>query len=620
MLEDFCLGGSIVHAWLPPVFRSAYADMTFKEFTEADQSTDVRLVETLSFHAVNGRRLKSSVEFLEDQDIRWRVQLLSVTMEPIRILIYYWLSCIGTSLKTGERPAVHKLIDPRTSLIVQALQHYSALLLSLDGDGRLNLIWNRTEFASYGDFCKSFSDKCRTIRRMLMLGSAWVYRRHFMYLNSDQFSATMCGDPDAHHDTLETFLQFWDAKHSCCFAPGLCRDLKLMNLSRDDLLSDNTKKFLYWIASTVQLSIADVEAMHSQNKSLEGVSFASIAAKYINSEAVRTQQEAAKLQFGKDGGAGGSKHKHSGARKANGITTCWEKKQPTAKGLSALEIFRKHFLELRSRTEKVNPCCKSLWQDVREAFGSLTPKEKHMYEMMSEDSKAQALCERMQRKAQEKNAGASNASAEEVIQPEPEAVVPANGHSPGVHLQILPMHELGQALGSCRGATLGNVIDQYAAKSKGSKDSKDIAKSDFPLGESTLDAVWKSQVASGVSGRDAFKTFTSQSESIARPNDSSDVFPDRVLHEGWCGEQCRHFGESKRVALHCHTLELFNFIVCQTLAQMSWFNPKETCYQCYLFSIPYRIMPYKTKVNHQHHNTLGPAGLFFCKIYNILIF
>ena len=60
---DFCLAGSIVHAWLPQAFQAAYADMAFKEFSEADATADPRLVESLSFHAVNGRRLKSSKDF-----------------------------------------------------------------------------------------------------------------------------------------------------------------------------------------------------------------------------------------------------------------------------------------------------------------------------------------------------------------------------------------------------------------------------------------------------------------------------------------------------------------------------------------------------------------------------
>jgi hypothetical protein len=47
--------------------------MAFKEFSEADATADPRLVESLSFHAVNGRRLKSSKDFLANVDSQWIV-------------------------------------------------------------------------------------------------------------------------------------------------------------------------------------------------------------------------------------------------------------------------------------------------------------------------------------------------------------------------------------------------------------------------------------------------------------------------------------------------------------------------------------------------------------------
>lgn len=62
-IEDFCLAGAIIHCWLPQVFRLAFGHMEFREFQEADQNADPRIVETLSWHAINGKRLKSSLVF-----------------------------------------------------------------------------------------------------------------------------------------------------------------------------------------------------------------------------------------------------------------------------------------------------------------------------------------------------------------------------------------------------------------------------------------------------------------------------------------------------------------------------------------------------------------------------
>lgn len=295
------MAGSIVHAWLPQAFQAAYADMAFKEFSEADATADPRLVESFSFHAVNGRRLKSSKDFLANVDSQWIVRLLALAMEPTRVLIYYWLSCLGVSFQFGERPALFKLIDPRCSVVCEALQHCSALLLSQSGTGRLELLWSSIDFANYKDFCAIFPERCRAIRRLLMLGAAWVFRRHFVYFNSDHLALMMCGDKDSHAETLKTFLGFWEHKNHCCFPPGLARDFKQLGLHAGDLTHGNSKNFLYAMASTLQLSIADVEAMHSQNRALTGASFASISAKFINAESKRLREEAAALQYGKDG-------------------------------------------------------------------------------------------------------------------------------------------------------------------------------------------------------------------------------------------------------------------------------------------------------------------------------
>ena len=269
--------------------------MKFTEFPDTAANSDPRLVETLSFHAVNGKRLTGSREFLESLDCQWSLKILTLSMEPTRVLIYTWLSFLGKSLKDGERPAIYKLLDPRASVVVQMLQHYSSLLMSKCGGGRLRLVWPCQGFPSFASFCAAHPEKCRQLRRILMLGAAWVFRRHFVYLNSDTMALTMCGDDQAHPHTLKNFLDFWKVKNACCFPPGLCRDFSNTHLGAQDLQSGNCKSLLFWVASTIQLSIADVEAMHSQNRALAGSSLTDIAAKFINSESKRLKEEALKL-------------------------------------------------------------------------------------------------------------------------------------------------------------------------------------------------------------------------------------------------------------------------------------------------------------------------------------
>lgn len=466
---------------------------------------------------------------------------------------------MGKSLQKGERPALYKLLDPRTSVVVQMLQHYSSLLMSKCGGGRLRLVWPSKKYHSFATFCEAQPHRCREIRRILMLGAAWVFRRHYVYLNNDTFALTMCGDDQAHPQTLTNFLDFWGERNSCCFPSGICRDFKQMNISPHDLQRGICKDILFWVASTVQLSIADVEAMHSQNRALAGSSLTDIAAKFINAEATRVQNEAVSLgspakTAEPNDESGGSSSKRSGIRIQQSL------KQPTPKGASPLELFRKHFLDLKNQEQdgNVNPCSKALWKEVKEAFHGLSPTRKSLYESLSKDSKADAYRSRLQRKHQKTNQDTSvAASAATTTTDLVECVGPE-----GVHLQAVPLQKICDMLSTdADPKSFCNCVKNNGTKQK---DNDAIPKANFPVSESSLDGIWRSQASHGISGKDVFKAFQKQAESVARPDDGSDVFPTRVIHEGFCGEQCRHYGEPQRIKLHCHTMELFNYIVAQT--------------------------------------------------------
>ena len=342
-VQDFCLCGAVVHRWLQQTFKPAFKDALFQEYAEPDSSTysDPRLVETLSFHAVNGKRLRSSVEFLEDDECQWTLAALSVSLEAVRILTYYWLSCIGKSLLAGERPALFALLDPRFSVLTQAMQHLGALLTNERGDGRLSLIWQHHAHASFGDWCAAQQRRCRKLRRMLMLGAGWIFRRHVMYIHSDSLQIMICADDQAHRTTLQRFLDFWDMKHYCCLPPGLCRDLKKAGVTSQDLIdpASGLRPLLRYIASTLQLSIADMESMHSQNRGLAGSSFSSIVSKYVNAEARRVQAEANQLQNGKDYSHSPTEEASRNSCTLGGIKVVDKTKHtPTPKGMSAFEL------------------------------------------------------------------------------------------------------------------------------------------------------------------------------------------------------------------------------------------------------------------------------------------
>lgn len=194
---DFVLSGCIVHAWLREVFSIAFTDMVFAEFDHCTEVADPKLIEALSFHAVNGKRHDMSLAFLQSSDAAWAIILLSIILEPNRVLTWYWLSCLNKSLKQGQRPPLYCILDPRTSVLVHVLQHFASLLMNGEGTGRLHMVWANTGYVTFSDFCQNEPRKVRELRRMLMLASGWIFRRHYLYLTSDPFVITLTGDSSA---------------------------------------------------------------------------------------------------------------------------------------------------------------------------------------------------------------------------------------------------------------------------------------------------------------------------------------------------------------------------------------------------------------------------------------
>ena len=402
-----------------------------------------------------------------------------------------------------------------------------------------------------------------------MLAAGWIYRRHYMYLNGDAFAITMCGDNGAHAESLQSFRDFWDLKHPCCVPPGLCRDLKAQGLSSQDLCFGNAKAFLHWIASTFQCSIADVESLHSQNRALGGNAFSSIAAKFINSESKRVAQEAVNLQQPSQDVPVG-KSKCSGPKRGGVIVHDTTSGCPKPKAMSALELFRKHYLQTKQACgEVVNPCSKEIWNEVRRAYEQLTPDELRLFQSLSEESKAQAACTR----AQQKHAASKTQQAADSDQTSRDGVAPASssevvqhnewdGFGQPLHPLVLPLHQLVEALPSDTDmGKLRQVVDKQLSQN----DDVALVKNKYPLSDSTLEKVWRAQLDQGITGKDFYRKFVTDSEHIARPQMGDDVFPTKVLHESFCGVQCRHHDDRKRIDMHCYTLEVCKANVTENL-------------------------------------------------------
>ena len=189
MSIDFCMAGFLLSRWLPNVFRLAFGNLQFAEFDEGAQNMDPRIIEALSFSAVNGRRFTSSLGFLDDASSPWMISLLAVVLEASRCLTFYWLGSLKKSLNRDKRCVLFEILDPSVSVVDGVLQHLAEMVMSITGHGRLKLLWS--PYPTCEDFCLSEPGKVRQLRRALLLMSGWIHRRQYTYLHSLQLGCSL---------------------------------------------------------------------------------------------------------------------------------------------------------------------------------------------------------------------------------------------------------------------------------------------------------------------------------------------------------------------------------------------------------------------------------------------
>ena len=185
------------------------------------------------------------------------------------------------------------------------------------------------------------------------------------------------------------------------------------------------------------------------------------------------------------------------------------------------------------------------------------------------ESKAQASCAR----AQQKHAASKTQQTADSTQTSGHGVAPASssevvqahewdGFGQPLHPLVLPLHQLVETLPL---DTDMGKLRQVVEKQLSQNDDVALVKNKYPVSDSTLEKVWRAQMEQGMTGKDFYRKFVTDSEHIARPQTGDDVFPTKVLHESCCGVQCRHHDDRKRIDMHCYTLEVCKAIVRENL-------------------------------------------------------
>ena len=442
-----------------------------------------------------------------------------------------------------------------------------------EGSGRLLLLWFNSGYPTFEDFCLGEPAKTRELRRVFLLASAWCFRRHVKYLNSEQFQLTLCGDSNADTGTMDQFFQTWDRKKHCCVSSGICKEMKKMGVTSNDLKTRKWRQTMYHTAATLQLSMADVEAMHSRNRVLARSAFHSIASKFINKECKSFYEEAQVLQ--------GCKSSETSCLnqdfKKDGLQVISQK--PYQKGQSALELFRHRYLKGKMANESFNPCSKEVWNEVKDSYNSLPQDQKDIYESMSSESKAHAALQRAKKKAEKTGNAQRDETANNV------ALVDEQKEPPFFHVQSVPYSKLTSAVSDA--STLEDVVQLAGKKLRQELPGKHT----FPLSENVLETAFQGLARNGLSGKAAEAKFRVESERMARPPDN-DIFPERVVHQGVCGELCRNFTDPRRISFHQRVEDLFHQLVRDLGGVKEAVGYDPLCHSTSLFNFYFYIILY----------------------------
>lgn len=233
---EFVAIGLVLCNYLPNIFELAFKAIEFKDATAEVENADPRIVESLHFHEVQGKRYLGSKQFLQSRDEQFVVRMMVIVAEPLQILTKHWLHNLNRA-KKGERLPLHGLFNPRTSVVHSMLQRIAHMLLDVKGRGRLQFIW-RPDRESFQDWCNDFPASVKQLRQVLLSLSGWIHKRHVKYWHQFPWPLVAISDDDADADFVTETLKRWDLCHACCVRPGLARTLKQHGISSEHLSQD----------------------------------------------------------------------------------------------------------------------------------------------------------------------------------------------------------------------------------------------------------------------------------------------------------------------------------------------------------------------------------------------
>jgi hypothetical protein len=241
---DFILTSNSIHGCLKQVFAIAARALKFTSKAVA-QGLDEQLAQDLDFNQIAGSRCNSGKLFLKCNTSRFKLALLGIVMEPLRYLTRCFIMCAKSSRDNARAPPLLDMLHRDLSPLTAALQYLAGLLCSSRSrDCDLwQLLYRWQGFADVDEWMAQRPGELRLTRRIILLASSWVYRRHLVCFQDWPWALCSLADvrvPESQHADI---VSRWDSMNMCCVPPGFAASLKRRGITGDMLRTPRPQRF-----------------------------------------------------------------------------------------------------------------------------------------------------------------------------------------------------------------------------------------------------------------------------------------------------------------------------------------------------------------------------------------
>jgi hypothetical protein len=256
---DMLVMGMLCHG----IFTKAFLAMRLRHQGGAIEGLDPQLMHDACWAEVQGRRYTDSCRFLLDACTRARLCMLSLVLEPIRLLTSWWMRRCR-EVDEHRVGLVDMVYAPRSPLTV-AMQHVSTLLFGQSS--RIVLLQRSAGKDTLQQWFAECGWEVREFRRLLLVTAAAIYRRHILMYEQFPWQLVILCDEKIPVAARTAIAEQWDrlAESHCCCPAGFARRLRQRGATGHQLMHEEKwQRALYWFAKLTVMSICDVEWRHNR--------------------------------------------------------------------------------------------------------------------------------------------------------------------------------------------------------------------------------------------------------------------------------------------------------------------------------------------------------------------